>query len=102
TGYSQENVQGATLAGPDVIHFTVFFGTQTIASPTISVAQVCAGGTISVTTTVSGTFDTGNLYQVYLSDENGDFGNARLLGTFTNPASMACEIPAYLKSSNKY
>jgi hypothetical protein len=102
TGYSQENVQGAILAGPDVIHFTVFFGTQTIAPPTISVPQVCAGRTFSVSTSVNGTFDTGNLYQVYLSDENGEFGNARLLGTFSDPASMTCEIPSYLKSSTRY
>ena len=90
------------LAGPDIFQFEVVFGTQIIAAPASSATSLCAGTSLTVSTTATGEFGVGNLYQVFLSDPQGNFGNATLIGTSTDPAAIFCTLPAYLSSGNGY
>src|SRR5690606_14227506 len=76
--------------------------TQHIAAPTSSSTSLCAGTSLTVSTTATGEFGVGNLYQVFLSDPQGNFGNATLIGTSTDPAAISCSLPAYLSSGNGY
>ena len=101
-GYSEDNAQGDVLVGPDVFQFWIVNGTQTLTEPVASTTSICVGSSLTVSTTASGTFEPGNSYQVYLSDANGSFGNATLIGTSTSPNNISCTLPNYLKSSDLY
>ncbi|UBM58800.1 hypothetical protein LAG90_18545 [Marinilongibacter aquaticus] len=101
-GYSQDNVQGEVLAGPDVIQFWVVNATRTLSAPEASSSNLCAGDNLTVNSSISGDFGTGNLYQAYLSDAQGNFGNPRLIGTSTDPENIPCQIPYSVKSSSHY
>ncbi|MCR9066623.1 MAG: hypothetical protein NXI00_21800, partial [Cytophagales bacterium] len=101
-GYDQDNAQGNVLVGPDIYQFYVVTGTRTVAEPTVSSTNICVGSSLTVSTSVTGTFGEGNSYQVYLSDANGDFGNAILIGTATSPTGINCSLPNFLKSSDQY
>ncbi len=101
-GYDQDNAQGNVLVGPDIYQFYVVTGTRTVAEPAVSSTNICVGSSLTVSTSVTGTFGEGNSYQVYLSDANGDFGNAILIGTATSPTGINCSLPNFLKSSDQY
>ncbi|UBM58001.1 choice-of-anchor D domain-containing protein [Marinilongibacter aquaticus] len=101
-GYSEDNVQGEVLVGPDVFQFWIVDGQRTVDVPTASATALCGAASFTVSTAADGDFHAGNAYQVYLSDEQGSFANSILIGTSTDPANIPCQLPNYLKSGDGY
>ncbi|WP_162628116.1 choice-of-anchor Q domain-containing protein [Arcticibacterium luteifluviistationis] len=102
-GYAQDNSQGVVV-GPDVIRFWVVSGDREITSPTLSTNVICAGANLTVSSTATGasSFNVGNMYQAFLSDENGSFTNQILIGSSANPNNIACTIPSNLTGGSNY
>ncbi len=102
-GYAHDNSQGVVV-GPDVIRFWVVSGDRELTNPTLSTTVICAGASLSVSSTTTGasSFNVGNMYQVFLSDENGSFGNQILIGSSSNPNNIACTIPGNLTEGSNY
>lgn len=63
---------------------------------TMSTSTVCSGAVFNVTYAASGTFVTGNVFKVELSDTNGSFVNATTIGTLTSLVSgtIVATVPA--------
>ena len=102
-GYSQDDNQGDVLVGPDIYKFWIVPGTRSINAPTITGGNTfCVGSTINVSATTSSTFDTGNGYKVYLSDKDGKFGNAIVIGSGASASNISCVLPNYLESGTDY
>ncbi len=68
----------------------------TITTGTITGSPFCAGRTVSVPYTITGIFNTGNVYTAQLSDSSGSFTNAVNIGTLTSTSAgtIAATIPA--------
>lgn len=66
--------------------------------------EICAGSTFSVPFIKSGTFNSGNIFTLQLSDANGSFSNPVTLGTYTGSTSAIIKglIPASLSASHDY
>jgi hypothetical protein len=63
--------------------------------------SLCAGSSLTVPFSTSGTFGTGNIFQVLLSDATGDFTNAVVIGSgSTSPISVS--IPASATTGTGY
>lgn len=58
-----------------------------ITTGTISPTSYCAGATISIPYTITGTYSTGNIFTAQLSDVSGNFGTPVNIGTLTSTAS---------------
>jgi hypothetical protein len=105
-GYDQDDRLGNIITGPDFIHFDLIWSGRNITQPTSSVNEVCVGTTFSVSAISTNQeihpFGVGNMYQVFLSDPEGDFMKRTLIGSGTNPSSINCDLPLYLKSSEHY
>ena len=106
-GYDQDGATGNVVIGPDVIQFSVVLGLDDIASPTLLVAEVCAGSNLTINSSTStrgevSVFKVGNLFNAYLSDENGSFANSILIGTSTDVSAINCTIPNYIKGGLNY
>ncbi|MFT5886226.1 MAG: hypothetical protein ACI9IP_002690 [Arcticibacterium sp.] len=106
-GYDQNGALGNVVIGPDVIQFSVVLGLDNITSPTLSAAEVCVGSSIIVTSSTftngeTSVFKVGNLFNAYLSDENGSFANSVLIGTSSNAGSINSTIPNYVKGGLNY
>ncbi len=104
-GFDQGNSEvGTEIIGPDELHFSVVRGDREITSPTLSTNTICAGTSLTVSSTASGvfSFNVGNMYRAYLSDENGNFGNQILIGSSSDPTNISCTIPNNLPSGNNY
>jgi len=106
-GYDQNGAIGNVVIGPDVIQFSVVLGLDNITSPTLSAAEVCVGSSIIVTSSTftngeTSVFKVGNLFNAYLSDENGSFANSVLIGTSGNAGSISGTIPNYVKGGLNY
>ena len=105
-GYDQDNSLGNVITGPDVIGFYVLLNGSSITATTASVNEVCVGGSFRVSAISQNheihPFGVGNLYQVYLSDVNGNFMSRTLIGSGANPDNITCQIPSFVQGSNKY
>ncbi|AWV99231.1 3-coathanger stack domain-containing protein [Arcticibacterium luteifluviistationis] len=103
-GFSQDNSQGIVVVGPDNIQFSIVHGDRDISYPTLSTNVICAGTNLTVSSIESGVFNfnVGNVFQAYLSDENGNFGSQTLIGSSLDPANIVCSIPNNLPSGNNY
>ncbi|MGK0138116.1 MAG: hypothetical protein ACI9DJ_001572, partial [Algoriphagus sp.] len=106
-GYDQNGATGNVVIGPDVIQFWVVLGLDNITSPTLSVAEVCVGSSVIVSSSTYtngevSVFKVGNLFNAYLSDENGSFANSVLIGTSNDVSSINCTIPNYAKGGLNY
>ncbi|MFT7420532.1 MAG: hypothetical protein ACI9QN_001457, partial [Arcticibacterium sp.] len=101
-GYDQEYADGNVLVGPDIIQFNIVGGDGAISSPILSTNSLCVGTSLVVSANQTGSFNSGNVFRVYLSDANGGFSNPILIGTSANPNTIACTIPNYLPSSTSY
>lgn len=78
---------------------------QTISTGIINGSPFCAGGTVSIPFTITGTFNTNNTFRAQLSDINGNFGTAPLvIGSITSrvAGTINATIPANTTPGNSY
>ncbi|CAG4988166.1 hypothetical protein DYBT9275_00019 [Dyadobacter sp. CECT 9275] len=61
---------------------------QTITTSAVSPASYCAGSSVSVAFTTTGTFDGGNVFTAQLSDATGSFTTPLATSTGTSPISV--------------
>ncbi len=61
--------------------------------PTFAGTEFCAGTSVNVGFTTTGTFAGGNQFNVLLSDENGNFNSPQIIGTTNIAGSVLCTIP---------
>lgn len=59
---------------------------------TLTATQYCAGDAISVPFSVQGNYDSGNSFELQLSDETGDFSSPVSLGTLAGTVSATMNI----------
>lgn len=66
--------------------------------------SLCAGSTIEVPYTVSGTYNTGNVFTAQLSDEFGSFGSFTNIGsaTLTGSGTINATIPLTINTGANY
>ncbi len=93
TGYAGDNRTGGTTYGPVVTTFTIVGNTPSISMPNFAGTEFCAGTSVNVSFTTTGTFAGGNLFNVLLSDENGNFNSPQIIGTTNVAGSVLCTIP---------
>nr|MCU0325266.1 hypothetical protein [Spirosomataceae bacterium] len=102
TGYSQDNKGGTVTFPKREIMFTVVGNMAVINMPTYTGSEFCAGNSITVDFTTTGTFNSGNQFLVQLSDRNGDFANAVTIGTSATTGSVPCTIPLNTPDGENY
>ncbi|MCS6990842.1 MAG: YCF48-related protein [Chitinophagales bacterium] len=68
----------------------------------ITTYPLCPGANISVSFTISGTFQPGNVFKAQLSDANGSFSNPTEIGSFsgTTSGTINATLPATANGSN--
>jgi hypothetical protein len=83
--------------------FAVNLQAQTITTGTLS-ADVCAGATISVPYTITGTFTAGNVFTAQLSSSTGSFTSPVAIGTLTSTAAgtITATIPSSTVAGTLY
>ncbi len=85
----------STLTSTNTHAYVAKLVPQNIITSNPSVTAFCAGATISVPYTKSGTFNTGNTFKVQLSNAAGSFANPVTLTTLSSTAtSITARIPA--------
>jgi hypothetical protein len=83
-------------------------GTALVVAPTIissiSAATLCVGTTLPVTVSVTGTFNSGNVFTAQISDASGSFANARVIGNTaaTTSGTFSATIPADIPEGSNY
>ncbi len=102
TGYAQDNKGGGITYGPKIITFTVVGDLATINAPTLSKTVICAGSSVDVSFTTTGTFNGVNQFQVELSDSSGSFAAPVLIGTTNTTGTLNCTIPQNTLEGSKY
>ncbi|MGR3810203.1 beta strand repeat-containing protein [Jiulongibacter sp. NS-SX5] len=102
TAYGQDDNEGEALYPSDVIQFWVTSGTRTVSTPSVPNSYFCNGQQFNISVTSSGEFEEGNLYQVQLSDKNGEFSKNTMIGFSNNPAAIPCTIPSDMESGSNY
>ncbi len=102
TGYAQDNKGGGITYGPKVITFTVVGNLAAINAPTLSKTEICAGSSVDVTFSTTGTFNGINQFQVELSDSSGSFSAPVLIGTTNSVGTLNCTIPQSTLEGSKY
>jgi len=102
TGYAEDNKGGAILYGPVITNFTVVGNLVTISMPTLSSSSICAGSTIDVGFTTTGTFSPDNKFQIQLSEPDGNFGYPTILATTLTAGTIPVTIPANAPGSDNY
>lgn len=86
----------------------VISGTTTAATSittgTISGSPFCPGGAVSVPYTITGTFNSGNIFTTQLSDASGDFGSPVNIGsrTATDAGTISATIPSGTTTGTGY
>ena len=86
-------------AGRQVVPITVGGSTNVITTQAVSVSAVCAGATLSVPFSTTGTFTPGNVFTVQLSDATGSFATFTTLGSGTS-SPIGVVIPSATASGN--
>ncbi|MCF8457939.1 MAG: DUF11 domain-containing protein [Bacteroidales bacterium] len=68
----------------------------TITTGTISPTTYCAGSSVSVPYTITGTYTSGNVFTAQLSDANGSFASPTSIGTLssTNAGTISATLPS--------
>lgn len=102
TGYSEDNKGGQQTYGPVVTTFSVVGNLATISMPTLSSASLCAGSTVNVSFSTTGTFNPDNQFIVQLSQPSGSFEFPTVIGNTNTAGTVICTIPANAPESNKY
>lgn len=84
---------------------TLSITTGSVSSPPFALSSCTDTETGTVAFTSSGTFNTGNVYSVQLSNENGDFSTPTTIGTITstaNSGNISITIPAGTAAGTGY
>jgi hypothetical protein len=102
TGYQEDNRVGGVVYGPVVTTFTVVGTMAVINAPSVPNNRLCAGSTVDVTFTTTGSFDTSNRFNIQLSDSTGGFTNPILIGTTTTAGTITCQLPQNLSATGRY
>lgn len=102
TGYSQDNKGGVVTYPKTEVRFTITGNLATVGMPTYSGTEFCAGSTVPVSFTTTGTFNSGNIFKVQLSDGNGDFTTPIEIGSSTTAGSINCLIPLSIPFGENY
>ncbi|MFT7249351.1 MAG: hypothetical protein ACI97P_002132, partial [Arcticibacterium sp.] len=100
--YDQDNAAGSLLIGPENIQFWIVNGIRDILIPNLTTSSACAGSSFNISSSSTGEFSVGNIYQAFLSDENGGFSDPILVGSSADPSSINCTIPNYIKGGSNY
>ncbi len=85
----------------NVLSFEIATGTIT-GSPFVVTSTT--GASVDVPYTITGFFNTGNIFTAYLSDATGDFTNEVAIGTYasTTDGTITAQIPAATASGTAY
>ena len=77
---------------------------KTITTGTIVGSPLCAGSTVSVPFTITGTYTSGNIFTAQLSSSSGSFATPVSIGTLTSTAAgtISTTIPAGTLAGNGY
>jgi PKD repeat protein len=78
---------------------------QTIATGALSASAFCAGDSITVNYTITGTFGAKNAFTVQLSNDTGSFASFQNIGSVTKTTasgSIVAGIPLTIKASSRY
>lgn len=102
TGYSQDNRNGGITYGPVTTTFTIVGNIPTISMPTFTGTSFCSGSGLRVNFSTTGTFSTSNQFQVLLSDANGNFNHAQVIGTSASAGNVSCTIPSQATGGVNY
>ncbi|WP_188765378.1 immunoglobulin domain-containing protein, partial [Emticicia aquatilis] len=102
TGYSADNKGGTKTYGPIITTFTIVGNSSSVSSPTFSGNEFCAGSSLAVTFTTSGAFQSGNQFEIQISDKNGDFNQSRIIGGAPNAGTVNCQLPLSLERGEQY
>jgi photosystem II stability/assembly factor-like uncharacterized protein len=102
TGYQDDNRVGGVVYGPVVTTFTVVGTMAVINAPAIPDNRLCAGSIVNVTFATTGSFDSGNRFNIQLSDSTGGFTNPVLIGTTATAGTIACQLPQNLSATGRY
>lgn len=102
TGYAQSDKGGGITYGPVDTHFTIASNQATVSMPTVSTPNICAGSTINVSFSATGTFNAGNLFQVQLSSPTGVFDNPTVIGSTNAAGTVSCTIPLNMQEGASY
>ena len=104
TGHTHDNKGGNVIYGPVITTFTIIGNLAIISMPTLSTTNLCAGSTLDVSFTTSGSFMPGNTFEVQLSNVNGNFESPppTIIGTANAAGIVNCTIPLNIASGAKY
>ncbi|MFL5730865.1 MAG: polysaccharide deacetylase family protein [Cytophagaceae bacterium] len=75
-----------------------------VATNSITGSPFCAGAPVIVPFTVSGTFNSGNIFTAQISDATGSFASPVTIGTLTGTASssISANLPSGISAGNAY
>lgn len=93
------NWNAGSVNGGSNYSYTVI-SANSISTGTISGTPLCAGSSVSVPYTASGTFSSGNIFTAQLSDAAGSFSSPTTIGTVSSTTSGT--ISATIPSSTVY
>jgi hypothetical protein len=102
TGYSQEFAQGNVMFGPQTIHFTIVGNSTSITMAQNNISEICAGSSFEANFETTGSFLTGNVFEVQLSNANGSFEVPIKIGESSNAGIVNCQIPTNIPAGNNY
>ncbi|GAB2560321.1 hypothetical protein [Spirosoma areae] len=89
----------SSCIGHQVVLITVGGSTHVISTQPLSPSVVCGGASLTVPFSTTGTFTTGNVYTVQLSDATGSFATFTTLGSGTS-SPIGVVIPSATASGN--
>jgi hypothetical protein len=104
TGYAEDNKGGGITYGPVITRFTIADNLATISMPTLSTTNLCAGSSLNVSFTTTGSFQPGTTFQVQLSNANGTFESPQptVIGTTDVAGTVSCTIPLNVAFGTEY
>lgn len=102
TGYSQNNLQGITMFGPETIHFTIIDNLTAILLEQPNIDEICAGNSFDINFGSSGTFPSNNTFEAQISDADGLFSNPIKIGEANVAGIVTCQLPTNLPKGEKY
>jgi hypothetical protein len=79
-------------------------GASVIAAPQTDKTTYCSGSAINVQFSITGNFNQGNIFNVQLSDRNGNFNNPQIIGSVlgANPGNITAQLPALTEAGTSY
>ena len=77
---------------------------QTLTTSALSSSSFCQNGELDVPYTISGSYNSGNVFTAQLSDETGSFASATAIGTLTatSAGTISATLPNLLTSGTNY